>query len=117
MPDPADSFTELVKRYPWALIQIALCVVIVLVMLLVFEDLPSSWHDFIASLTVYTVGLGFLAQLRLELTVYHNTKAKATGGEPQGISGRCLAIIFVLNILWLAALVAYNIWRGIIGFT
>jgi hypothetical protein len=70
MSDVTDSFVEIIKQYPWALIQIAVCVLILFTMLLVFEDIPLSWHDHIASLTIYTVGVALLTQIRLEITCW-----------------------------------------------
>ena len=92
MGDATDSFVELVKRYPWALIQIAVCVLILFTMLLVFEDIPLSWHDHIASLTIYTVGVALLTQIRLEITVYANTKAKSANQVPRVYQRRALGL-------------------------
>jgi hypothetical protein len=117
MGEVTDSFVELVKRYPWALIQIAVCVLVLFIMLLVFEDIPSSWHDHIASLTIYTVGVALLTQIRLEITVYANTKAKSANQAPQGMSTTSFGIIIGLYALWFLLLVAYNIYRGILSFT
>jgi hypothetical protein len=117
MGDATDSFVELVKRYPWALIQIAVCLLILFTMLLVFEDIPPSWHDHIASLTIYTIGVALLTQIRLEITVYANTKAKSENRLPQGISKRAFTSIIILYALWFVLLVAYNIYRGILSFT
>ena len=117
MSDATDSFVELVKRYPWALVQIAICVLILFAMLLVFEDIPPSWHDHIASLTLYTVGVALLTQIRLEITVYANTKASAANQVPRGISKTGFVIIIALYALWFLLLVAYNIYRGILSFT
>ena len=116
MTEATDPFREIVKKYPWLLIQVAVSIIILFILLLIFEDLPSSWHNHIASLTVYIIGLALIAQFRIELTIFSNTKTLAKDEKPTGISKCAFITLMVINIIWFLLFLSYNIYQGILGF-
>jgi hypothetical protein len=77
---------------------------------LVFSDLPSNWHPFVASLVVYVLFIGYVAAGEIRLTVAYNTKAD----EPSGLPWEWIGVSLLLQLAALGALLCYAEHRGVI---
>jgi hypothetical protein len=67
-------FVKNADNHPWLFIKLSLSLFVLFFLLLFFEDFPSSYHDLIAALVVYNMGSILISGLRLEITVFQNTK-------------------------------------------
>jgi len=101
-----DMFREMIKKNPWAF-NITILSTVVFVLLLLFHKglTPYVREVFIPSLGLYIIGTAFISGIRIEFTVYDNTKAE----RPEGIKPYKYALVIILHFIFFFTFIIYNI--------
>jgi len=112
--DVISLFKKIVKSFPYAFNITVISMVVFVLLLSFYKGLPAFVGEIIIpALAIYIIGTGFISGLRIEFTVYDNTKEKTKTGEPKGITRSHFTIVIFAHTIWFLLFAGYIIYRCI----